>query len=262
MIKKNRVFSLVSAWCQVLCCIVFSIAVLQPGTLAVGQGLEENHVSWLPLVFSQPTIEEPPPENPLIDGTATYYNATGAGACSFGASPNDLMVAAIDPENYSRARLCGAFIRVIGPKGEVVVRIVDLCPGCGTNHLDLSREAFETIANLSSGRVSVTWQLLSPELEGPVVYRFSGTSNQWYTSLQVRNHRNPVASLEYLNSSGDWVPVFRTSYNYFVQTDPGMGVGPFTLRLTDIYGNQLVDTGIPHIAGGIIEGAAQFPRGP
>ena len=33
-------------------------------------------------------------ENPLHTGIATYYDATGAGACGFDPSPNDLMVTA------------------------------------------------------------------------------------------------------------------------------------------------------------------------
>lgn len=258
----HQTLSLAGVCRRALLGVLLILAFSGPGDRASGQAVEGPHKSWMPMVFSQPFVEEPLPENPLIDGVATYYNATGSGACSYGSSPNNLMVAAIDPDNYGRSRLCGAYIRVIGPKDEVVVRIVDLCPGCGTNHLDLSREAFETIANLSSGRVAVTWQLLSPDLDGPVAYRFSGTSNQWYTSLQVRNHRNPVTGLEFLNSRGEWVSVFRTSYNYFVQSDPGMGVGPYTFRLTDIYGNQLIDTDIPHLPGEIVEGADQFPRGP
>ena len=79
--------------------------------------------------------------------------------------------------------------------------------------------------------------------------------------MQIRNHRNPIIKLEYLNGD-QWVRVPRTSYNYFVQTNPGMGPGPYTFRVTDYYGNQLIDSGIPHIENGTIDGAAQFPPGP
>jgi expansin (peptidoglycan-binding protein) len=54
----------------------------------------------------------------------------------------------------------------------------------------------------------------------------------------------------------------RTAYNYFVQTDPGMGTGPYTFRVTDIYGNVLTDSGIPHIEDGMVNGGGQFPPGP
>jgi expansin (peptidoglycan-binding protein) len=142
------------------------------------------------------------------------------------------------------------------------VRIVDLCPECGAGHLDLSREAFARIGELPQGQVSITWQLVSPELSGPVAYHFKDGSNQWWTAVQVRNHRNPVAKLEYLEVGGRWVTVPRSDYNYFIQTNPGMGPGPYTFRITDIYGNSLTDGGIPHIENGTVDGVAQFPRGP
>jgi expansin (peptidoglycan-binding protein) len=212
-------------------------------------------VVWLPLVQS-------PAANPVHEGIATYYYATGAGACGFDPSPEDLMVAAMNAEEYDHAAYCGAYVHVVGPKGEVTVRIVDLCPGCDAGHLDLSQEAFARIANLSQGRVAITWQVVSPELAGPIAYHFKDGSNQWWTAVQIRNHRNPIARLEYLRAGGDWAEVPRTSYNYFVQTEPGMGPGPYSFRVTDAYGNVLTDSGIPHVEDGTVEGAGQFPRGP
>jgi expansin (peptidoglycan-binding protein) len=125
----------------------------------------------------------------------------------------------------------------------------------------LSREAFAQIAELALGRVDIRWQVISPPLAGPIAYHFKDGSNQWWTAIQVRNHRNPVATLEYLNSEGQWVDVPRTSYNYFVQAS-GMGPGPYAFRVTDIYGNELVDYGIPHVEDGTVSGAGQFPPGP
>ncbi|HEX9012506.1 MAG TPA: hypothetical protein VF813_03280, partial [Anaerolineaceae bacterium] len=80
--------------------------------------------------------------------------------------------------------------------------------------------------------------------------------------VQVRNIRNPVARFEYLNGQGAWVDVPRKDYNYFVPTSSGIGPGPYTFRVTDLYGNQLVDSGIPLIPGGTVPGGAQFPPGP
>jgi expansin (peptidoglycan-binding protein) len=152
-------------------------------------------------------------------------------------------------------------VHVAGPQGAVDVRIVDLCPECKAGHLDLSREAFALIADLPLGIVPISWQIFSPDLPGPIAYHFKDGSNQWWTAVQVRNHRNPVARLEYLNGT-QWVEVPRTAYNYFVQTNPGMGSGPYTFRVTDHYGNTLTDSGIPHIENGTVNGAAQFPEGP
>lgn len=223
---------------------------------ARGQGYDD-HLTWLPLV-----IQRRNPPNPVHAGIATYYSATGDGACMFGPSPADLMVSAMNAEEYDTAAVCGAYVYVSGPKGAITVRIVDLCPECKAGHLDLSREAFAQIADLYLGRVDIAWQVVSPEVEGPILYHFKDGSNPWWTAVQIRNHRNPIASLEYLNPQGQWTGVPRTGYNYFVQTDPGMGVGPYTFRVTDWYGNVLLDSGIPFSENGSVPGAAQFPPGP
>lgn len=200
-------------------------------------------------------------QNPLHQGIATYYDATGAGACSFDPSPNDLMVAAMNNDEYNNAATCGAFVEVYGPNGTVTVRIVDLCPECLAGHLDLSREAFAKIANPVLGRVSISWHVISPAINGPIAYHFKEGSNPWWTAVQIRNHRNPIAKFEYWNGS-QWVTVPRVSYNFFVQTNPGLGVGSYTFRVTDMYSNTLTDSGIPFIESGTVNGAEQFPPGP
>jgi expansin (peptidoglycan-binding protein) len=210
---------------------------------------------WLPVLFRGSG-------NPVHSGVATYYYATGAGACGFSASPGDLMVAAMNVVEYAGSAVCGEYVHVKGPKGEVTVRIVDLCPGCGVGHLDLSQEAFAVIADLPQGRVNITWQVVSPELSGPVRYHFKDGSNQWWTAVQIRNHRNPIAKFEYLNAGGQWIAVPRTTYNYFVQTNPGMGAGPYSFRVTDSYGNVLSDSGIPLLDNADYPGEGQFPPGP
>jgi expansin len=214
-----------------------------------------DYTLYLPLVAK-------PNTNPIHQGIATYYYATGAGACGFEASPADLMVTAMNAEEYDNAAYCGAYLHVTGPNGSIDVRVVDLCPECKAGHLDLSQQAFAQIADLYLGRVDITWQLISPEISGPIAYHFKDGSNRYWTAVQIRNHRNPIAKFEYLNAEGQWITVPRTSYNYFVQTNPGMGLGPYTFRVTDWYGNTLTDTGIPFIVNSTVSGAAQFPPGP
>ena len=122
----------------------------------------------------------------------------------------------------------------------------------------MSREAFAEIDEIIKGVVPITWQVVSPPIEGPLVYQFKEGSNQWWTAVQVRNHRNPIAKFEYLNDSNQWIEVPRTSYNYFVQSNPGMGVGPYTFRVTDSYGNMLVDSGIQFVENGRLVGQSNF----
>ncbi len=195
---------------------------------------------------------------PTHSGEGTYYDATGAGNCSFEATPNDLMVAAMNHTDYADSAACGACVRVAGPKGEVTVRIVDRCPECPAGDVDLSPQAFEQIAELSAGRVPITWQYVPCGVSGPIAYRFKEGSNQWWTAVQIRNHRHAIAKLEVDEGSG-FVEVPRLDYNYFVD-EGGMGPGPYTFRVTDVYGHELVDTNVPHQEAQIVSGSAQFPE--
>ena len=212
---------------------------------------------FLPLVMSAP----PPPANPIHTGEGTYYSeANGGGNCMFDPTPNDLNVAAMNAVDYNNAAVCGEYVHIWGPKGEVTVRIVDQCPECKSGDLDLSPQAFDQIADLPQGRVKISWQLVSPAIAGPIAYHIHKDSNPWWLSVQVRNHRNPVAKFEYRSSGGQWVTVPRQSYNYFEISN--LGTGPFTFRVTDAYGNVLTDSGIPFKAGTTFNGSAQFPPGP
>jgi expansin (peptidoglycan-binding protein) len=197
-------------------------------------------------------------EEPERDGEATYYDfADGSGACGFPATPDDLMVGAMNAPDYGNSAPCGACAHVVGPEGEVTVRVVDLCPECPEGHIDLSPEAFERIAPIEHGRVPIRWQYVPCDVSGPVVYHFKDGSNEWWTALQLRNIRHAVAKLEY-ERDGEFVTVSRLDYNYFVE-ESGMGPGPLTLRVTDVHGAELVDRDIA--PGDDIDrsGAAQFP---
>ncbi len=190
-------------------------------------------------------------------GVATYYDATGAGACSFDPTPNDLDVAAIDMPEWNGSAPCGECAAVTGPNGSVTVRIVDLCPGCEQGHLDLSMEAFAKIADVAAGRVPITWQVVPCAVSGNVEYRYKEGSSQYWTAIQVRNHRLPIASLE-VQLGGAWQPVARSDYNYFVDA---AGVGTtsgFDVRVTAVDGQQLVDSLPPVQSALVVSGAAQF----
>ena len=194
-------------------------------------------------------------------GEATHYDADGTGNCSFDPAP-DRMVAAINGADYAGAIWCGACVLVRGPRGDVVVRIVDQCPGCAEGDLDLSREAFAKIADLVTGRIRIEWRPVACDVTGPIAYRFKDGSNPFWTGIQVRNHRYAIASLEVRDdTTGAFRPLRRATYNYFVST-AGLGRGPYTFRVTDIRGNVLEDTNIALGAAVTRPGAAQLPTCP
>jgi expansin len=193
------------------------------------------------------------------EGDATYYDfADGSGACSFDPSPGDLMIGAMNHVDYADSATCGGCVRLAGPSAAITIRLVDQCPECPEGDIDLSPEAFAQIAELSAGRVPITWSYVGCGIEGPVVYHFKEGSNEWWTAVQVRNHRYPVATFEYRADDGSYRRVARESYNYFVEPN-GMGPGPYTFRLTDVNGQVVEDTAIPHMEAGDAPGAGQFP---
>jgi expansin (peptidoglycan-binding protein) len=194
-------------------------------------------------------------------GEATYYDfADGSGNCSFPAmpaTPGGLMVGAMNAVDYAGSAVCGSCVRIDGPDGSVDVRIVDQCPECPQGDIDLSPEAFAEIAAIEQGRVDIEWTYIPCPVDGPVVYHFKDGSNQWWTAVQLRNHRHAIESFEVLEGDA-WVDVPRVDYNYFVK-DTGMGEGPLSFRVTDVVGNVLEDSGIPLLADADAPGSMQFP---
>jgi expansin len=196
-------------------------------------------------------------------GDGTYYDADGTGSCSFEASPGDRMVAALNGPDYAHAAWCGACLAVSGPAGEVVVRVVDQCPGCKHGDLDLSREAFARIAPLSAGRVRITWHEVAcpePVIAGPIAYHLKSGSSAFWVAIQVRNHRHAIERLE-ARGAGGYQSIARAEYNYFVAPG-GLGPGPLALRVTDVRGQVLEDAAIALGDGELRPGAGQFPACP
>ena len=191
-------------------------------------------------------------------GEATYYDfADGDGACMFGPSPNDLNVAALNSPDYSNAAWCGGCADVSGPNGNVRVRIVDRCPECPSGNLDLSPQAFSRIAPLERGRVAITWSFVACDVTGTVSYRYKDGSNQWWTAVQVANHRRPIARFEVSDDGSSFRDVPRESYNFFVD-ESGFGPNPVTIRITSVDGQVLSDT-LPSVKENlVVDGDAQF----
>src|SRR3954470_3546186 len=159
------------------------VSVLVGLSASLGSARERPQVTSDKTVFL-PLISKPGPGgggNPLHTGEATYYTeADGSGNCSFDPTPNDLMVGAMNHDDSTGAGLCGAFVMINGPQGDVMVRIVDQCPECLAGDIDLSPQAFSQIADLIRGRVPISWRIVSPDISGPIRYRIKEGSSQWW----------------------------------------------------------------------------------
>jgi expansin (peptidoglycan-binding protein) len=170
-------------------------------------------------------------------GVATWYDTDGRGACGYDAG-GDTMTAAMNWSDYEDSKACGAYVQVRSSTGATVtVRVTNECPApCRVHQLDLSPQAFASLADPETGQISVTWKLLSPAISGDVAVRYKVGSSRYWCGIQVVNHRNPVAVLE-VRSSGTWRRLARTGYNYFLSPD-GTGCGS-KIRITDIYRQRL-----------------------
>src|SRR5207247_5181521 len=102
-------------------------------------------------------------------------------------------------------------------------------PGGAAGRFALSPSASQKMADLVKGRVPISWRIVSPDISGPIRYRFKEGSSQWWTAVQIRNHRNPIAKLEFRDTNGQFVAMERQSYNYFLRpgSDQGLGPGPY-----------------------------------
>ena len=198
----------------------------------------------------------------IHSGNATFYGGGYEGGCAMldPISKEDYWITAMNLPDYNNALLAGAYLEVTGELGTINVLVTDLLPEGQKGDLDLYVDAFPLIAPPEKGRVPVTWKIipLDSAENAPVSYKYKEGTTAFWCGVQVRNHRYPLAKLEYLDASGEFVELPRRQYNYF-ESD-SMGAGPFTFRLTDIYGSVIIDEGISLTPDEIQQGHVQFPK--
>lgn len=196
-------------------------------------------------------------DDPTHMGDGTYYAADGSGNCSFEPT-GDLMVGAMNHVDYAGSAACGACVDVVGPQGEITIRVVDQCPECQEGDIDLSPEAFQQLAPLDQGRIPITWHYVACDVSGPITYHFKEGSNAYWTAVQIRGSRYAIATVEAKKQDGTFSALERQDYDYFVDAS-GLGEGPYAFRVTDVYGQVLEDDAVPFAPAGDSPGAAQFP---
>ncbi|PWR08656.1 hypothetical protein DKT68_14750 [Micromonospora acroterricola] len=202
----------------------------------------------------------PPTGTATHTGKATFYDSNGAGGnCSNPTAPANRLYVALGPTEYAAGAACGGFLDVTGPKGSVRVLIMDQCPECAPGHLDLSREAFARIADPVQGLVPVTYRaVVNPPLPGPLTFRIKEGSSQWWFAVRVGNHGNPLRAVEVRQRDSEpWQSTARQDYNYWLIAS-GAGAGPYTIRVTDVYGNRVTVAGIRMAPGQVQTSAVRM----
>ncbi|MBR6580000.1 MAG: hypothetical protein IKK66_01725 [Ruminococcus sp.] len=203
------------------------------------------------------------PKGTIHTGDGTYYGGGYVGGCAMlDPVSTDYWIVAMNLADYNDAQLAGAYLEVTGELGTINMLVTDLLPEGKKGDLDLYVDAFPLIAPQEKGRVPVSWKIvpLDTAENAPVCYKWKEGTTEFWCGVQVRNHRYPITKLEYLNENGEFVEIKRRPYNYFESME--MGKGPFTFRITDIYGQVIIDENIPLSTDDsvIIEGHVQFPK--
>ena len=228
----------------------------------------QNYVLGREYIIDQPTadIDEScilEPKSIVHTGEGTFYGGGYEGGCAMlDPVSRDYWIVAMNLADYNDAQLAGAYLAVTGELGTINMLVTDLLPEGKRGDLDLYVDAFPLIAPVEKGRVPVSWRIvpLDTAKDAPISYKYKEGTTEYWCGIQIRNHRYPITRLEYLDENGDFQEIKRRPYNYF-ESDK-MGAGPFTFRITDIYGQMIIDENIPlsYDDTEIIPGHVQFPE--
>lgn len=231
--------------------------------LGVGDGYTDDEIEENPNDYAMDESCILEPKGTVHTGEGTYYDGGYVGGCAMlDPVSRDYRIVAMNTADYNNAQLAGAFLEVTGELGTIKMLVTDLLPEGKKGDLDLHIDAFPLIAPAIKGRVPVSWKIIPLDTaeNAPVCYKWKEGTTEFWCGVQVRNHRYPITRLEYLNENGQFVEIPRQQYNYFESKE--MGKGPFTFRITDIYGQMIIDENIPLSTDDsvIIQGKVQFPK--
>ncbi|MGW0247317.1 expansin EXLX1 family cellulose-binding protein [Nocardia goodfellowii] len=201
-----------------------------------------------------PVAAPPAESSAAVPGEARYYSFGSDVACSYQDLPVDGFYVGISTHEYGTADLCGAYLDVHGPQGDVRVLIADRCPGCAPGQLDLSIAAFERIADPAQGVADIRYSVVrDPDPAPEVSYQVKSDSSASWLAILFSNTGNPLRRVAIRPADGgDWQELTRGTDNHW--TISGAGEGPFAVRVTDLYDNATEIYGLtldpgPHRTG-------------
>ena len=86
--------------------------------------------------------------------------------------------------------------------------------------------------------------MVNPPLLGPLTFRIKEGASRFWFAIRIGNHGNPLRAVEVRQgTTGPWRATAREDYNYWLLAS-GAGPGPFSVRVSDVYGHQVTVSGI------------------
>ncbi|KAK7703546.1 hypothetical protein SLS57_010903 [Botryosphaeria dothidea] len=179
-----------------------------------------------------------------VTGEATYYTGdVSSGTCSFTGYtlPSSIFGTALSDSNWATAGNCGACVSVKGPSGDAITAmIVDKCPGCGDNHLDLFEDAFSSLAATATGVIDVAWEIVECGITTPLKLTNKDGASEYWFSMQVVNSNLPVKGLSVSTDGGStWTETTRTDYNFF-EYEQGFSTSTVDIKVTSTTGKEVI----------------------
>lgn len=197
-----------------------------------------------------------------LNGEATFYGGnTQGGACSFSTYtiPSGLYGTALSSSNWDNSGNCGGCVAVTYGGKTVKAMIVDECPGCGDNHLDLFPGAFDELADASKGVIDVSWDYVPCDtISSPLeIHLKSGVSEYWF-SAQVVNAKRRTASMEVSTDQGaTWKSTTRKDYNFF-EISSGVGASTAWIRVTSHVGTTVTVKDVSMTSDAVTTASANY----
>ncbi|KAK1085327.1 hypothetical protein LTR33_002171 [Friedmanniomyces endolithicus] len=214
-----------------------------------------------------------------LSGQATFYGGNvHGGTCSFSTYtlPSGLYGTALSDSNWDDAGNCGGCVAVTYGGKTVTAMIVDECPGCGTNHLDLFPTTFSALASPSAGIIDVTWDYVPCPVTGPLQIHMarasttlpprtlsntyvqkSGVSEYWFSAQVVNAHRRTSKMEVSTNQGASWTTATRMTYNFF-EISSGVGANSAWIRVTSQTGTTVVVKNVPMTSDAIVTAGGNY----
>jgi expansin (peptidoglycan-binding protein) len=248
-------------------------------TLVIGCGGGGSGSSGVDGGGTSPPPPPPPPPGPTVPygqpytggqfnlGPVDYSESQFHNACAPGTkyapsiqSVEGSLLAGLWGGLPNVAGYCDACIAVTTAMGKTALLRVVTYGDTTTNSIDVSQSAYD-ILNSGEYPRAMTWQFAECPSSGPMMYEFQTGSNQWWTSLWVRNARVPLTKVEVESANhASYVELQRGGDGTLTDAS-GFGQGSFTIRSTGADGQVVTDTFAwpsAGIAGQMLTGQGNF----